>query len=303
MDGPLVSVIVGVYNKERFVGECLRSVLVQTYSNWELIVVDDASTDGSWNVIQEVAREDARVMVVKRTANSGGCGVARNEGSKLAQGEIFMFLDADDVWCEEKMRRQVEFMETHPACEFCHARCWKVDEEGRVLGVRHENGLPDCENYSMPLLERMWVSISTVAVRRTLWKRLGGFIEDCRWGGEEDLELSLRCAQMTEFGTIQEPLAKYRVSGGNWTAKKWKGVGRDYVAYRKVYGRSELWRAAKTEREMRALLSDMAVEGCQYWRARGEWCHAGWFALQSVLRAPFSANSWRQVLGVLAMRR
>ena len=302
MDAPLVSVIVGVYNKERFVGECLRSVLAQTYSNWELIVVDDASTDGSWKVIQEVAREDSRVRAVRREKNSRHPSVARNDAARLARGDIFMFLDGDDAWIPEKMERQVQWFREHPVDRFCQSLCWKVDEEGHVLAVRHGGTLPGSGDYRKALLERMWVCISTVAVTRDLWEEVGSFNEGLEWAGEEDGEFAFRCAQVTPFGVIQEPLAKYRVSGENWTSKKWKGVGRDFVAYRRIYGRKEFWKGLKTAREMHELLGEMAVEGCQYWRGQRRWGRAGWFALQGVRWRPFVPVSWRQVGGVLLRR-
>ena len=86
MDGPLVSVIVGVYNKERFIGECLRSVLAQTYTNWDLIVVDDASTDNSLVETERAIASDSRARILRRETNSGHPGVARNDGLRAARG-------------------------------------------------------------------------------------------------------------------------------------------------------------------------------------------------------------------------
>lgn len=296
-DGPLVSVIVGVYNKERYVGECLRSVLAQTYQNWELIVVDDASTDGSWDAIQKVAVEDGRVKTLRRKKNSHHPSVARNDGVGMAKGTIFMFLDGDDVWLPEKMERQVFWMAGHPTYRLCHALCWKVDEEGRILEIRHGQNLPGSGDYRKALLERMWVCISTVAVTRDLWEEVGPFNETMEWAGMEDGEFAFRCAWNTKFGTIPKPLAKYRLSDDNWTSQKWKGVGRDIVFYRLIYARRELWAGMKTDGEMRALLADMAVEGSQYWRDRQQWARAIWFAWQAVHWAPFSLASWRQLAG------
>lgn len=303
LSGPLVSVIVGVYNKERFVGECLRSVLAQTYTNWELIVVDDASTDNSLAEAERAIAGNSRAQILRRKTNSGMCGVARNDGMRVAQGEIFMFLDADDMWIPRKMEVQVAFMERHPDYLFCHARCWKVDADGQVLQVRHEAGLPGSGNYRIPLLERMWVSISTVACWRKLGAKVGGFTEDPLWAGEEDTEYALRCAKETDFGTIQEPLALYRVAEGNWSSKKWKGVGRDYLVYTHVYGRPDLWQGVKSRREMKRMLADIAVEGSQYWRGRRDFAKAWWFARQAVRRRPFSVEAWCQMAGCIVGRR
>ena len=303
MNGPLVSVIVGVYNKERFVGECLRSVLAQTYTNWELIVVDDASTDNSLAEVERAVGNDPRVRVIRRATNSGHPSVPRNNALAIAKGEILMLLDADDVWIPRKLKIQMAWMLAHPAFRFCHARCWKIDEDGNILQVRHEAGLPPSGDYCQALAERMWVATSTMAFWRDLYEKVGDFNEARTWAGEEDGEYAWRCAKVTEFGTIQDPLAKYRISEDNWTSKKWKGVGRDYLFYSHIYGRPDLWQGVKTRREMHHLLSDIAVEGSQYWRAHGDFSKAGWFARQAIRWTPFRAASWRQVAGVVARRR
>jgi glycosyltransferase involved in cell wall biosynthesis len=299
---PLVSVIVGVYNKERFVGECLRSVLAQTYKNWELIVVDDASTDNSLAEVERAVGSDPRVRIIRRATNSGHPSVPRNNALAVAKGEILMLLDGDDVWIPQKMEVQVAWMQAHPSFRFCHARCWKVDEEDNILQIRHEAGLPPSGDYRQALAERMWVATSTMAFWRDLYEKVGSFNETRTWAGEEDGEYAWRCAKETEFGTIQEPLAKYRVSAENWTSKKWKGVGRDYLFFSHIYARPDLWQGVKTRQEMRHLLADIAIEGSQYWRARGDFAKAGWFAWQAVHRSPFSSDAWRQIAGCITRR-
>ena len=214
-----------------------------------------------------------------------------------------MLLDGDDVWIPRKLEIQVAWMLEHPAFRFCHARCWKVDEEGNILQIRHEAGLPPSGNYRQALVEHMWVSTSTMAFWRDLYEKVGNFNEDRIWAGEEDGEYAWRCAKETEFGTIQEPLAKYRISRENWTSKKWKGVGRDYMFFSHIYGRPDLWQGVKSQREMRHLLAGISFEGCQYWRCRGDFSKAGWFARQALHWMPFSIGTWRQMLGCIISRR
>lgn len=303
MNGPLVSVIVGVYNKERFIGECLHSVLSQTYTNWELIVVDDASTDNGLAEAERAIAGDSRARILRRETNSGHPSVPRNNALAVAKGDILMLLDGDDVWIPRKLEIQVAWMLAHPAFRFCHARCWKVDEDGNILQIRHEAGLPPSGNYRQALVDHMWVSTSTMALWRDLYEKVGNFNEDRTWAGEEDGEYAWRCAKETEFGTIQEPLAKYRISGENWTSKKWKGVGRDYMFFSHIYDRPDLWQGVKSRRGMRRLLADIAIEGCQYWRVRKDFAKARWFARQAVCRMPFSEGTWRQMAGCIIARQ
>lgn len=299
---PSVSVVVGVYNKERYVGECLRSVLAQTYGDFELIVVDDCSTDRSVAEIQAI--RDARVRFIPLPVNSRRPAVPRNRGVELAQGKYIAFLDADDRWLPGKLEKQVAFMEAHPEVGFSHAACWKIDGAGARLCIRHEGALPPSGDYWRVLLDRVWVSISASMATRELIARAGPFVESMKWRGEEDAEFFLRCAARTPFGTIPEPLAEYRTGIDNISAgKNWKGVGRDFPLYRHILGDPSLWKGCLTRREMTAIVADMAEEGAFYWRERGESGRALWFAWQLVRLSPLAGRGWRQLLAAGLRRR
>ena len=256
MPPPLVSVIVGVYNKERFVGECLHSVLAQTYQNWELIVVDDASTDGSWDIIQNVAGADARVRPVKRSQNSHHPSVPRNDGVRLSHGGILMFLDGDDAWIPTKVERQVQWMQEHPQYRFCHALCWKVDDESRILEIRHGQNLPGNGDYRKALLERMWVSISTMAVTRDLWNEVGPFNEGMEWaernGGRRNSARFTSLWRSTGFRVRIGPRKSGRALGGITCFTPTSTPARIYGRTSCLLGRCTafsprlLWRAVNT---------------------------------------------------------
>jgi glycosyltransferase involved in cell wall biosynthesis len=108
MTGPLISVIIPVYNGERYLAEAIESVLAQTYRPIEVIVVDDGSTDGSARVAQQWAE------VRYHSQPHSGAAAARNYGVQLAQGDLFAFLDADDLWVQDKLERQVVTLREHP---------------------------------------------------------------------------------------------------------------------------------------------------------------------------------------------
>ena len=97
MTNPLVSIITPNFNSEKYISETIESVLQQTYKNWELIIVDDFSTDTSVTLIKEFQEKDQRIKLVKLSKNSGPA-VARNEGIKIAKGNFLTFIDSDDVW-------------------------------------------------------------------------------------------------------------------------------------------------------------------------------------------------------------
>jgi len=131
MDTPLVSVITPVYNSEKYLEAAITSVQNQTYFNWELILVDDASTDGSANIAREFYTEDSRIKYLKLPNNSGPA-IARNKAIEIAQGEYIAFLDSDDFWAPDKLEIQLEFMQKH-RCDVSFSSYLLVDENGNSL--------------------------------------------------------------------------------------------------------------------------------------------------------------------------
>lgn len=133
---PLVSVVVPCYNCERFVGETLDAVLAQTFADWECLLIDDASTDGSAEVIREYAARDKRFRPILLEKNVGAAG-ARNAGLEAVRGRFVAFLDSDDYWVPEKLEKQISFMEETGA-PIVHSSYRFVDEKGEFLpgGVR-----------------------------------------------------------------------------------------------------------------------------------------------------------------------
>lgn len=112
-----VSIVVPLFNRKDFIKETVESVEAQTYTNWELIIVDDGSTDGGIEFVQHYFRDD-RIYVKKRTASTGGANVCRNEGIKYASGEYIIFLDSDDLLAVQCLEQRVRSMERHPQLDF-----------------------------------------------------------------------------------------------------------------------------------------------------------------------------------------
>ena len=296
---PLVSVIVGVYNKERFVGECLRSVLAQTYTNWELIVVDDASTDNSLAEAERAIAGDSRTRILRRKTNSGHPGVARNEGLRAARGRYVAFLDADDLWKPEKLSVQVAFMEEHPEYPLTHTRCEEIDAEGRVLRVRHGDNLPPPGDCLRELFRHCFICTSTVMVRKDFGEALGWFPEKPEYRCGEDYEFFVRCAGKGLVGMPDGLLGCYRnvpltISR---SADNWKATPSDYPRKCIFFRRKELWQGRLTPGEMRRIAWDAADENAWHWRSRGNRTRAFWFALQMMRWRPLTPQTWRQVAG------
>lgn len=127
----LVSVIMPAYNCDKFIASALDSVSIQTYQNWELIVVDDCSTDNTANVIKNYVDNEARVKYYRLDHNSGAA-IARNTAVNIANGRYLAFLDSDDVWEPEKLKKQIGYMKQHDY-HFTCTSYRKIDEDGNFL--------------------------------------------------------------------------------------------------------------------------------------------------------------------------
>ena len=130
---PEISIITPVFESELFIKSTIKSVQTQTYQNWELILIDDASTDESAKIAESFAVKDERIKLIKLDSNKGPAA-ARNRGIKEASGRYIAFLDSDDLWYEEKLYKQLKFMkENHYA--FTYTGFEKINEEGKVIGA------------------------------------------------------------------------------------------------------------------------------------------------------------------------
>tara|TARA_R110000868_G_scaffold40945_2_gene140579 strand:- start:2872 stop:3654 length:783 start_codon:yes stop_codon:yes gene_type:complete len=136
MEKPLVSILIPTLNSEKFISESIRSVQNQTYTNWEIILVDDCSTDATLSLVMELALKDQRIHFSKLTKNSG-TGVARNSALAAAKGQYIAFLDADDLWKPEKLKKQIDFLiNKNLPFTFSFYDC--IDEKGNSLNKRVE---------------------------------------------------------------------------------------------------------------------------------------------------------------------
>lgn len=130
--GSLVSIITPCYNSEKYIGEMIRSVLKQTYTNWELLITDDCSTDNSREIVMEYATKDSRVKLFQLAQNSGA-GIARNNSIKNARGRYIAFLDSDDLWKPEKLERQILFIEKN-GYKFVFCQAIVIDTDDNIVG-------------------------------------------------------------------------------------------------------------------------------------------------------------------------
>ena len=127
-----VSIITPTYNCAKFIGETIESVINQTHTNWEMIIVDDCSMDNTKEIVEQYSKDDLRIKYVKLEQNSGAA-IARNKAMDLATGKYMAFLDSDDIWSRYKLEKQIKFMEENKYNISC-TKYEQINEAGEPLG-------------------------------------------------------------------------------------------------------------------------------------------------------------------------
>jgi glycosyltransferase involved in cell wall biosynthesis len=205
MSPPKVSVVIPTYNRSQALRPTIESVLAQAYADWELLLVDDGSTDDT----PEVARSyrDPRIRSVRQ--ENRGHAAARNRGLELARGEYLAYLDHDDRWPQEKLQFQVAYLDEHPEVGVVYGRLLYIDEEGTPQSCLRG---PEPQGWIFKLLLRDHGCLYTMSLpmmRTALVRQVGGFFHSADTA--DDLCLWLRLAQITQFGFIPEILVEYTV--------------------------------------------------------------------------------------------
>ncbi len=224
----LVSIICPTYNSESYIEAAIQSVRNQTYSNWELLITDDCSTDSSYDIIQEEARKDTRIKTFQLERNMGA-DASRNNSIIQANGRFISFIDSDDIWLPEKLARQIAFMTEHDL-DLCYSAYYAIDHFGYRTG-RVVPAKPQLNYFQ--LLRNNYIGCST-AIYDT--RRLGKVCMP-NIKKRQDWALWLKIAKMTDrIMGIAEPLAEYRVHGKSISNNKLKLLKYNWMIYRNVEG-------------------------------------------------------------------
>lgn len=199
------------YNTEKFIGESIQSVVDQTYANWELLVVDDGSTDKTADIIHQHAAQDNRVKYLFQ--QNGRQAKARNTAIENSHGALIAFLDADDLWLPEKLERQLLALETTNA-DVVYSNGFIIYEPGAIPGATDFPIVPgtiEGRKILDVLLLQNRIPVQSVLVRMESYRKAGPFDESPQFHGCEDYEMWLRLAESGAlFHGMNENLIKYR---------------------------------------------------------------------------------------------
>lgn len=211
-DCGLVSIITPSYNCENFIACTIEAILKQTYSNWELLITDDCSTDKTIAIIEQYVSKDPRIKLQKMEVNSGA-GICRNKSIEAAKGRYIAFCDSDDVWMPHKLEKQLQFIE-EKQCALVYSSYMLMDEEGK------ENGISVCRHkLDFNLLKRDNEIGCLTAMYDT--EKVGKmYMSSIRKRQDWGLWLEILAKCKVTYG-IKEPLAYYRIRKGSISNKKW----------------------------------------------------------------------------------
>ncbi|MDA2909713.1 glycosyltransferase family 2 protein [Nitrospiraceae bacterium AH_259_D15_M11_P09] len=227
-DSPQVSVVIPVYNGERYLAEAIQSVVGQTYRDFELIVVDDGSTDGSALVARSFG-DAVRYYYQK----NGGLSKARNAGIALARATYIAFLDHDDLWMPHKLVRQVDYLNGHPDAGVVYSQC-HVIKKGKVPSLLYSKPVEQ-DPFSIIRTGR-GLQMSGPMFRKSVLEKVGGFDEAFRSAiGYEDTDMTIRLADVTTFAYVPEVLVLYRVHENNFCNINSPTKSRIHIHNRGVY--------------------------------------------------------------------
>lgn len=199
---PKVSIIIPVYNREKYLGIAVDSVLRQTCADWELIISDDGSTDETLDLAHNFALYDSRIKVL--TAEHKGGVHALINGFDAAQGEYVGQLDSDDLLEPEAVELTVKALDEHPEWGMVYTNYRDIDEQGQLTRVGWRCSIP----YSKYALLTVFMAFHFRLMRKTIYEQVGGFNTD--FDKIEDYEICLRVSEITEIGKIDQFLYQYR---------------------------------------------------------------------------------------------
>jgi len=237
---PKVSVIMPTYNRAETLPDALESLLAQTYLDFEVIVVDDGSTDNTRAVVEEYCKKDSRIIYYYQENKERSA--ARNQGIRLSRGEYIAFLDSDDVYLPEKLEKQVAILDSVRDSDFVYCYYKLMDRTGNPVESGDSPAYALSGNIYPEILRFTGVNIKTpsVMVRKKLFEKIGGFDEKMKVC--EDLDLWRRAARFTRIEQVQEALIAVRVgAGGTVREDLWSGYkGRMYYYRKAIKGDKKL---------------------------------------------------------------
>ena len=295
MSSPSVSVCMPVYNTKRYVAEAVESILAQTFGDFEFLIIDDGSTDGSRAILERYAKQDDRIRLISRP-NTGIAG-ARNEALGLARGELIAVMDSDDVALPERFEVQVAYLREHPECVVVGSRALIIDPDGCALTIMPEELTHEEIDSALMAAKGQIVYHSSIIFRARALAEVGPYGNEYN-NFAEDLDLVLRLAEVGQITNLAEPLLKYREHPSKSSQVVQAVYQADAVhraiaaAYRRRGLEVPEWLATATQTRLSNLTERRRVWA--WWALNsGRVATARKHAAACLIRSPLLSHSWR----------
>lgn len=192
-----VTIAIPFFNDGKYFAQAIQSVLNQTYQDYELILIDDGSTDNSLKIAQEFAFKDSRIIVISDGENYG-LAVRLNQTVKMAKGDYYARMDADDIMCVDRIKTQVEYLDSHQEVDVVGSSAMLINDNNEIVGSRDSR--ENTKGFMHPTI-----------MGRTRWFLANPYAEWCRRC--QDKELWLRTGSHSVFRNLRQPLMFYREAG------------------------------------------------------------------------------------------
>lgn len=210
MNNPKVSVIINCFNGSRFVNNCLKSVINQSYSNYEIILFDNNSSDNS---IKQAKKFHSKKIKIFKSKKKLKLYDARNKAIEKSKGKYLAFLDIDDTWYPKKIEKQINKINLEDS-DICYTNYWLINGEKKIFS---KNKLPS-KNMKFEILDNYPICISTILMKRNIFFKMKKF--DKKYEIIGDFDFIYRASKKYKFSVVQEPLAEYLIHQKSTTNKK-----------------------------------------------------------------------------------
>ena len=290
---PRISVCIGAYNRESYIRECIDSVLAQTRVPDEIVVVDDASTDKTLDILKSYGNQ---IRLICREKNSGMCQITRNQATKAATGDLIAYLDSDDAWLPNKLAAQECFFNEHPELNFCHTYAEVMDDKSRGIHIRHHGIIPPTGDCFRAMINQCVITISSVMVRRRIFDQIGYFNEDPFWRIGEDTEFFYRVTLTQPVGFIDQVLTRYRKSEAGITHASWNYTPRVLPIHEWLLSHPERWQSKVAREDIIKIIIEDCAENAQYWQERGHKKYTRHHIAKWIKYAPFDYLAWKTLV-------
>jgi glycosyltransferase involved in cell wall biosynthesis len=236
---PAISVLISVYNAEKYVSFAIESILNQTFSDFEVIIVDDCSSDASWSICQKYVQQDSRIIAIRNKINLGGCETL-NVGLRLVKGKYVARQDNDDWSYEDRLAKQFHFMEAHPDVGIVGGSMEIIDETEKIIAKRSYN----LTNKAIrkKIFQYSPFAHPLVMIRKSILDSVGYY--NCEFAPADDYDLYFRIGKISDFANLNDILLKYRVVSTSLTNTRTKKMELATIKIRKNYQNDPCYEAS-----------------------------------------------------------